>query len=346
MSPAPQVELAALTALGPEWDALFDAGPGVQSRRAWFAATGAAALPDGTAARFVTVRGEAGPLGLLPLATGQGRPATSLTSPYSVLFQPLLAPGADAAAMGRVIGTALRAYPTLRLEALAPEWPGLDPWLSGLRQAGLLSARFDHFGNWSTDVSGLGWDGYLAARSGALRETIRRKGKAAARDASVRFEVVRDAAGLPGALAAYEAVYARSWKVPEPFPHFNAALLERLAPLGLMRLGILWQGDFPTAAQYWTVADGTATVLKLAHDEHARTLSPGTLLTAHMIRTLLDEGVRTLDFGRGDDPYKQQWTGTRHQRIGVLLANPWRPAGLMAIGRQWAGTLRRRFRTR
>lgn len=346
MTPGLSVETVGAAALGPDCDALFDAGPGVQSRRAWFAATEAAALPDGVSARFLTVRGKAGPLGMLPLAVGQGHPATSLTSPYSVLFQPLVASSADPAAMGRAMGTALRAHPTLRLEALDPEWLGLSPFLSGLRQAGLLPARFDHFGNWSTDVAGLGWDGYLAARPGALRETIRRKGKAAARDASVRFEVVRDAAGLPGALAAYEAVYARSWKVPEPFPHFNAALLERLAPLGLMRLGVLWQGDLPMAAQYWTVADGTATVLKLAHDEHARTLSPGTLLTAHMIRTLLDEGVRTLDFGRGDDPYKQQWTGVRRQRIGILLANPRRPAGLAAIARQWAGTLRRRVLTR
>ena len=339
-----KAETVALAALGPEWDALFDAAPGVQSRRAWFAATEAAALPDGVAARFVGVRGEAGPLGLLPLAVGG--PAHSLTSPYSVLFQPLLAPGADAGAMGRIMGQALRTHPTVRLEALAPEWTGLTPWLAGLRQAGLLSACFDHFGNWSIDVAGLGWEGYLAGRPGALRETIRRKGKAAARDASVRFDIVQDAEGLPRALAAYEAVYARSWKVPEPFPHFNAALLGRLAPLGLMRLGVLWQGEVPMAAQYWTVAGGTATVLKLAHDETARALSPGTLLTAHMVRGLLGEGVQVLDFGRGDDLYKQQWTEVRRQRIGVMLANPRRPAGLVALGRQWAGDLRRRLRTR
>lgn len=339
-----RAEVVELSALGPEWDALFDAGPGVQSRRAWFAATAAAALPDGVGARVVAVRGEGAAAGLLPLAVGARRPAGSLTSPYSVLFQPLLAPGADAEAVGRAMGGALRAYPTVRLEALAPEWAGLVPWLGGVRRAGLLEARFDHFGNWGLDVSGLGWEGYLAGRPGVLRETIRRKGRVAARDGSVRFEVVRDAAGLDGALAAYEDVYARSWKVPEPFPHFNAALLGRLAPLGLMRLGVLWQGGVPMAAQYWTVADGTATVLKLAHDEAARALSPGTLLTAHMIRGLLDEGVRALDFGRGDDPYKQQWTGERRQRIGVMLANPRRASGLVALGRQWAGALRRRLR--
>ena len=338
--------VAGTAALPPEWDTLFDAGPGVQSRRTWFAATEDAALPDGTRAQYVTVQDSDQPLALLPMAVGPGRHATSLTSPYSVLFQPLLAPGADPVAIGHALGRVLRAHPVVMLEALAPEWPALDPLLDGLRRAGLAAARFDHFGNWSVDVEGLGWDGYLASRPGALRETLRRKGRTAAKDAAVRFEITQDAAGLPATLAAYEAVYARSWKVPEPFPRFNTALLERLAPVGAMRLGVLWQGDMPMAAQYWTVADGTATVLKLAHDEAARTLSPGTLLTAHMIRSLLDEGVQRLDFGRGDDSYKQQWTGTRTQRIGVMLANPLRPAGLLALGRHWAGVARRRLRPR
>ena len=37
----------------------------------------------------------------------------------------------------------------------------------------------------------------------------------------------------------------------------------------------------------WVLAGGTATVLKLAHDEAARSRSPGTVLTAAMIRGLL-----------------------------------------------------------
>ena len=332
--------------LPPAWDALFDAGPGLQSRRTWFAATEDAALPEGAQAQYATVQDGAQPLALLPMATGPGRRASSLTSPYSVLFQPLLAPGADPAAIGQALGRLLRAPPTVLLEALSPEWPALAPLLQGFRRAGLATARYDHFGNWSVEAGNGGWDAYLASRPGALRETIRRKTRTAAKDASVRFEITRDTAGLPAALAAYEAVYARSWKVPEPFPRFNATLLQRLAPLGAMRLGVLWQGNVPMAAQYWTVAGNTATVLKLAHDEAARALSPGTLLTAHMIRALLGEGIQTLDFGRGDDPYKQQWTGTRRQRIGVMLANPLHPTGLLALGRHWAGMARRRLRPR
>jgi CelD/BcsL family acetyltransferase involved in cellulose biosynthesis len=217
--------------------------------------------------------------------------------------------------------------------------------LTGFRAAGLVASRYDHFGNWHQDLAGLDWPAYLALRPGALRETIRRRGRAAAKDPTVRIEVVRGSDRLDAALAAYETVYAKSWKEPEPYPRFNDMLLPRLAELGVMRLCVMWQGDAPLAAQYWTVRGGVATVLKLAHDDAARALSPGTILTAHMIKTLMEEdGVHALDFGRGDDPYKQSWTDVRRQRVGVVLINPRRPAGLMELARHGAGLLRRMVR--
>jgi CelD/BcsL family acetyltransferase involved in cellulose biosynthesis len=99
------------------------------------------------------------------------------------------------------------------------------------------------------------------------------------------------------------------------------------------------------AAQYWTVTGGTATVHKLAHDETARKLSPGTVLTALMVRHLLEQDrVAALDFGRGDDAYKAGWTGRRRQRIGVLLCPPWHPAGFHALARHLLGQVAGRLR--
>ena len=67
-------------------------------------------------------------------------------------------------------------------------------------------------------------------------------------------------------------------------------------------------------------------------------MSPGTVLTALMLRHLLDnEHVARIDFGRGDDAYKQGWAAERRQRVGVLLVDPWRPAGLMALLRHVSG---------
>jgi CelD/BcsL family acetyltransferase involved in cellulose biosynthesis len=336
---------AGCAAVGPDWEPLFAAGPDVQSSRAWFETVEQAALPAGARAVVLLVRHAGRPWALLPMLQGPGRQMRSLTSPYTVLFQPLLAADADPAAVGAAIGRHLRRWPVVRLEALDPAWPGLEPMLTGFRAAGLVASRYDHFGNWHQDLAGLDWPAYLALRPGALRETIRRRGRAAAKDPTVRIEVVRGSDRLDAALAAYETVYAKSWKEPEPYPRFNDMLLPRLAELGVMRLCVMWQGDAPLAAQYWTVRGGVATVLKLAHDDAARALSPGTILTAHMIKTLMEEdGVHALDFGRGDDPYKQSWTDVRRQRVGVVLINPRRPAGLMELARHGAGLLRRMVR--
>jgi len=56
---------------------------------------------------------------------------------------------------------------------------------------------------------------------------------------------------------------------------------------------------------------------------------------------LEDDTVRELDFGRGDEAYKQLWVGQRRQRLGVMLADPRHPAGLLEMARQLAGRGRR-----
>lgn len=338
--------LDALPAACDVW--LAAAGP--QGSRAWLEATVEAALPPGATPRLVLVETASGPLALVPLLRLPGTGAwQSLTTPYTCLYGIQGAPGLDEdgwRSVGRALASLLRQRGPARLEALDPEAPGFAAFLRGLRAGGVLALPYAHFGNWHEPVAGLGWQGYLASRPGALRETIRRRLRAAERadersGGAIRMTVAREPAEVPAALAAYEAVYARSWKVPEPYPRFNAVLLPRLAAAGWLRLAVLWRGDEPIAAQYWTVCQGVATVLKLAHDDAHKALSPGTLLTAFMLRRLLDEeGVGELDFGRGDDGYKAGWTAQRRQRIGVVLANPLRPAGLLAALRHGAGRAR------
>jgi CelD/BcsL family acetyltransferase involved in cellulose biosynthesis len=107
---------------------------------------------------------------------------------------------------------------------------------------------------------------------------------------------------------------------------------------GVLLLGILRQDEWPVAAQYWIITDGVASLLKLARDEATKAISPGTLLTAMLVRRLLDDThVAELDFGRGDDAFKAQWARQRRQRIGVVLATPWRVDGGGAIVRHLLG---------
>lgn len=335
-----------LDALPPESDALFAAGAArsFHLSRAWFRAVLDAAMPPAARPLFVLCRVGGRAMALLPLQRSVAS-LTALCPVYACLYQPLVAAGADAEAMraaGQALGRFCRAWPVLRLDAMDAAWPGLGPFLAGARAAGLVPLRFDHFGNWYEPVAGQSWSTYLAARPGALRETIRRRLRRAGSDPAVAIETFVGPEGLEQGIAAYEAVYARSWKEPEPFPAFNAVLMRAAASAGVLRLVVLRLQGHPVAAQYWIVSGGVASVLKLAHDEAAKAMSPGTVLTAVMVRRLLDEErVTELDFGRGDDPYKMLWAGRRRQRIGVILANPLRPAGLGVLLRHLLGRTRR-----
>ncbi len=313
-------------------------GPRFFASRLWHETVLAhALLPD--ACPLLAV---AGPVAL-PLLWEEGR-LRSLVTPYSLEWQPLVRPGSGTPELrqaGQALAHLLRGRAPTRLDALDAGNPALEALLDGMRLGGLRLQRFRHFGNWRHRLD-TGWERYLATRPPALRTTIQRKLGRAAREAVL---TVDDAPGpgLERAIAAYAAVRARSWKPDEPFPAFDAALLRATATEGLMRIGVLWRGDVPMAAQYWVVGGGRASLLKLVHDEAARAASPGTALTAMMIRRLIEQdAVTELDFGRGDDPYKQLWASERHQRMGVILTDPWHPAGLVQLARQAVAEVGRR----
>ncbi len=336
-------EFSSPALLPPDCQAFLTRAAGIFAGRTWWDLVLAHAIPAGSAASFVTVRVAGVIVALVPMLR-TGERLAGLTTPYTCDYAPLLAAGADHAtrvAAMAAFGRFCRHHGVVRLDSLPAEWDGMADLEAGVRQASLYPLRFDHFGNWYEDVAGLDWPAYLLGRTGALRETIRRRLRRAEKIAGVRFDLFTQPAEMDRAAEAFESVYARSWKDAEPFPTFNVALMRTMALDGGLRLGVWSIGTEPVAVQLWVVRAGKAIVLKLAHDEAYKTHSPGTVLTALMLRHLLDqEHVTQIDFGRGDDGYKQGWATQRRQRIGLLLVNPWRLAGAIALLRHAAGRIR------
>ena len=340
--------VASLDALDADALAVLAAGPaGLFTSLPWWGTVLHHAMPPGSNADFVTIRRRGAVLAVVPMLR-RHRQFGSLTTPYSCVFSPAFAAGLDAT--GRTAAMAglarfCRSAGVVRLDALPAEWDGLADLEAGARRAGLIPLRFSHFGNWHEDVAGQGWTAYLGRRPGALRETIRRRLRRAEKLPDSHFEVLTGPADIDGAAAVFEAVYAKSWKEPEPFPTFNATLIRAVAGTGQLRLGVWSIGTDPVAVQFWVVTGGGAIVLKLAHDEAFKAHSPGTVLTALMLRHLLDvEKVTRIDFGRGDDDYKKGWAMDRRQRIGLLLTNPGSVAGALQLARHAAGAVWRQLR--
>jgi hypothetical protein len=348
---------ARFAALPDDAQALCEAAGGVFGCAGWWRAVEAHATPEQGEPLFVAVRA-AGRCRLVLALLRRGGQVSGLTTPYTCLFAPAMEAGLPEARRVALLASALRACGgrgVVRLDCLAAEEPFVADLSRAARVLGWRALRFEHFGNWheaveaeageavaGEAVAGGRWAAYLAGRPGALRETVRRRLRKAEALAEGRFTLWGRPEDADAAVAAYESVYERSWKEAEPYPDFNAALIRAMAVMGWLRLGVWSIGEVPVAVQFWVVQGGRAVVLKLAHDEAFKAHSPGTVLTALMLRHLLEsEAVREIDFGRGDDAYKQGWARFRRQRVGLLLVTPWRLEGATAIARQMLGRLRR-----
>src|SRR5687767_13722369 len=136
---------------------------------------------------------------------------------------------------------------------------------------------------------------------------------------------------------AYEKVFAKSWKKPEPYGSFVRQWALICARNNWLRLGVAWLGDLPIAAQFWFTMHGRASIFKLAYDEEYSQLSAGTVLSAHMFSHALDvDRVLEIDYLTGDDAYKQSWMTQRRQRSGILACNTMTLCGLHTVAQDLA----------
>ncbi len=255
----------------------------------------------------------------------------SLTNWYSFHFRPVFTGDlSPATRLTLVKGSAQRLrkkYSRVTLNAVPEEDGTLDLLRAGFARAGWLVIAEQADTNHYLDTGGRDFAAYWAARPGALRSTVERKGRKGALDIVVhdRFDAA--------AWRDYETVYAQSWKPAEGNPDFLRALAEDAGARHALRLGLAYADGRPVAAQFWTVDGGTANIHKLAHVESDDGLSPGTLLSEAMFRRAIDDDkVQRIDFGTGDDGYKRDWMEREAALYRIDLFNLKKPqAWLPAI---------------
>ena len=191
-----------------------------------------------------------------------------------------------------------------------------------------------------------GFDAYWQQRPSPLRHSVERGRRRLDRAGGWRIEIYPpDSPALEEGLAAYLAVYAQSWKSPEPCPGFMPGLVRMAAREGWLRLGVLWQGQQPLAAQVWLVHGAKANIYKLAYVKGHEKLSAGSVLTAALMRQVMDvDHVAEVDYLSGDDAYKRDWMAERRERVGLVAFDPRSLRGLIAAGRHFAGAWLGRWR--
>jgi hypothetical protein len=269
----------------------------------------------------------------LPLVEPRPGHCVSLANWYSFVHRPLFAGTRDTAAQRfALIDLFARLRDTTARITLypVPETDGSAGLVAtALREAGWwVHERAAGDSHWLA-MDDMDHDRWWQSRPGELRSTVARKSRK--QQVVIRIsDQFRD-----DDWRAFADVYAASWKPEEG----NAALLHDFARLegasGRLRLGLAQIDGVSVAAQFWTVENGCAYIHKLAHVQDEARASPGTLLTAAMFRHVMTvDGVRRVDFGTGNDPYKRDWMN-RHNRLWQIDAyNPARPAAWLPALRQ------------
>jgi len=297
-------------------------------RLEWWAALAEECLL-GESPLIAIIRGGSAVCALPLLRRGNSGQLRSLANWYSFRAGPVFTGGGE-----RLLPLLAR---SLARDAARISLAPLDPGLAALVGRDFAAAGWAveaRAGNVSHRLllAGRSFAEYWQSRPGRLRETVRRKQAkgVVALHIHDRFD--------PDAWAAYEAVYAKSWKPSEGSPAFLRRFAEAEGAAGNLRLGLGTIAGQPVAAQLWTVEAGTAWIHKLAYDEAAKPHSPGTLLSAALFEHAIDrERVHTIDFGTGDDAYKRDWMELAEPLLRLDMHRPLRPSS-------WPHLLRARLR--
>ena len=260
----------------------------------------------------------------------------ALSNFYTSIYSPLQTPGSDGFVLRHILATATRERGNVHVMRFAPMDPSSRAYahlLNELRAIGWTPFSFRCFGNWYVNIKD-NWDGYLKRRSANMRSTIKRRTKEFAAAGGV-LEVITAIEDVDRAICAFQEVYSASWKAPEPYPEFIPSLIHKLAAIGALRLGIACLNGKPVAAQLWIVCGSKASIFKLAYHEDYAAYSPGTVLTGHLMRHVIEQDhVTEVDFLKGDDTHKRIWMSARRERLGIVAYNPATITGFFLLAKE------------
>lgn len=260
-------------------------------------------------------------VGLYPMARKAGawyvlRPSGTGPSDY---LQPIIRPGYEQA-VEREISDHLsnqKDYSLVDLHQLRDDLSNLElPDSIELEQGTCLVL----------DLPGT-YDDYLAMLGKSLRYDVRKLDKSLFSQGRAKVEMVTEA-NLQQGLDILFDQHKKRWRkrgLPGAFlgktQDFHHAWGRLSIQQGWLQLGILSLDDAPIGAIYGMTKSNTVFFYQAGFDPAHKSVSPGTLLVASLIRKAIEDGKQHFDFLRGDEPYKRRWKPQReHKNLRKIIA--------------------------
>lgn len=287
--------------------------------REWFEALYATTFKDGQSLLLASVVDKGDVLALLPLIE-EDEHRESFSHRYTALYSLLLAEDKQAEVLD-CLAKGLNQHPihSLELSPVADDDSNILSLKTALITSGYEYHQHFFFYNWIHRTQRQSFDEYMTGRPAQLRNTIARKQRKLEREHKYNIRMFKGNEVQQG-LIDYHAAYSASWKANEQFAALLDAVAINLSVPGWTRLAVIYIEGKPAAAQLWFVVQSKASIFRLAYDEEWKHYSTGSILTAYLMRYVIDQDkVDEIDFLTGNETYKQDWMTVRRQRCRVLF---------------------------
>lgn len=348
-SVATRVPLADALALGPElWDRLL-ARSGTGSpflTWAWHRACADAVPPEQVdLCQALVLRGATGDVdAVFPFRVQRdgywGIPVTELGWPFGDLGCPdhldiLATPEADLDALAGAIQQL--SWVAIRLGNVAEAASNVERLCAACERRG-WSVRRRPLGRCLYLELPDSWEAYLSSLSSHARHAIRRKERKLSREHDV---VLTDYGQerLEAGLHHLQRLHTLRWSGGGSFRDPAMQSLHRRFAAALADRGELWLATLdldgvPAAAWYGFSLGDTVYHYQSGRDPRWEQARVGSVLMGLIIRRAIERGYRKLDFLRGEEPYKMEWTQTaRRCSEVVVFRTGWRGAALRGLDR-------------
>jgi CelD/BcsL family acetyltransferase involved in cellulose biosynthesis len=170
---------------------------------------------------------------------------------------------------------------------------------------------------WALDLPAT-WDDYLAGISKSHRKQLRQLERRVLESDRVQWHPVESAGDLEPAWTVLVDLHQRRRQaLSEPgcfasrqFHDFHREVVEQLLARGELRISWLALDGVPAAAEYHLAGKEATYAYQGGVDPDRLAEEPGRLSTILCLQRAIAEGHKTLDFLRGDEPYKAHWRAT------------------------------------
>jgi CelD/BcsL family acetyltransferase involved in cellulose biosynthesis len=179
------------------------------------------------------------------------------------------------------------------------------------------------FGDHYLDEINYSGEEYLKRRPGNISKNVPYRLRRLKKIGELEFRLIKNNDDIDRYMDVYYELYSRSWQKRENTgPTFHRSLAKMIAAKGWLRLGFLFFDHSPMACQFWICANQQAYILKLFYDESYQQYAPGKILTAEMMKYVIDiDKVKVIDYLHGDENYKKDWTPKFRERRGIMVFN-------------------------